>query len=197
METISRKDAHAKGLRKYFSGVPCKQGHIAERYVTTNGCVACLGSYKKLPIGPSRELRPFVPALVYVPDDMLPQLQDALNDHLMQATIAWVESLGMMTPGRWVGYDLVVKGIQQKRDAQARTMNVAPVMKTTATPVVPAAPAVALEKARGAERFLLALATMTGATLDGATELIRQPGEPDDTFRARIRAKTLAHMGTG
>lgn len=202
MEILSRKQAHSLGLRKYFSGVPCKQGHIAERYVTTNGCVACLGSYKKLPIGPSRELRPFAPALVYVPDDMLPQLQDALNDHLMRATMAWVESLGMMTPGRWVGYDVVIKGVQQKRDVQERIANVAPApLKTTATPrmpvptvsVIPAA--VVTDKRAGAQRFLNALATMTGAALDGATELIRQDGETDTAYRVRIVEKTKAHMG--
>lgn len=187
MEIISRKDAHASGRRKYFSGVPCKKGHVAERYVTTNGCVACLGSYKKLPVGPSRELRPFVPAMVFVPDDMLPQLQDALNDHLMQATIAWVESLGMMTPGRWVGYNVLAKDIANKRHVQAVTMNHPPPIKTTAS-VVP-------EKRAGAERFLLALATMTGTALDGASELIRQHGEPDNAYRVRIVEKTKTHMG--
>jgi hypothetical protein len=37
---ISRADAKAAGLRKYFTGKPCKRGHVAEHYVT-GPCVVC------------------------------------------------------------------------------------------------------------------------------------------------------------
>jgi hypothetical protein len=39
---ISRNDAQARGLRKFFTGKPCKNGHIAERYVQNGTCVQCL-----------------------------------------------------------------------------------------------------------------------------------------------------------
>jgi len=40
MEIISCKDAKAKGLKRYFTGKPCKRGHVAERHVT-GGCIIC------------------------------------------------------------------------------------------------------------------------------------------------------------
>lgn len=38
-DIISRKEALAKGLKRYFTGKPCKHGHISER--TISGCVEC------------------------------------------------------------------------------------------------------------------------------------------------------------
>lgn len=40
-ELISRKDARARGLKFFFTGVPCKHGHIAERYATHEKCAEC------------------------------------------------------------------------------------------------------------------------------------------------------------
>lgn len=40
MNVISCKDARAQGLKRYFTGRPCKHGHIDERHVT-GGCVEC------------------------------------------------------------------------------------------------------------------------------------------------------------
>lgn len=39
---ISRKQAAAKGLIRYFTGVPCARGHLSERKVTTRSCCECL-----------------------------------------------------------------------------------------------------------------------------------------------------------
>lgn len=39
---ISRADAIAQGLKRYFTGMPCALGHIAQRNVGTNNeCIAC------------------------------------------------------------------------------------------------------------------------------------------------------------
>ena len=40
-EIISRKDAIAKGMNRYFTGMPCKHGHIAERSVVDWCYVPC------------------------------------------------------------------------------------------------------------------------------------------------------------
>ena len=40
-QVISRAEAKAAGLKRYFKGVPCKQGHLAERLVSTKHCVEC------------------------------------------------------------------------------------------------------------------------------------------------------------
>lgn len=37
---MTRAEARAQGLKKYFTGKPCKRGHIAERYVA-GMCVPC------------------------------------------------------------------------------------------------------------------------------------------------------------
>lgn len=37
---ISRKEARAAGLKRYFTGKPCKHGHIAERYLW-GVCIEC------------------------------------------------------------------------------------------------------------------------------------------------------------
>lgn len=38
---ISYQEAKAKGLVHYFTGIPCKRGHIAIRYVSTTQCAIC------------------------------------------------------------------------------------------------------------------------------------------------------------
>lgn len=38
---ISYKDAKAKGLKRYFTGKRCKNGHIAERFVVNCACRQC------------------------------------------------------------------------------------------------------------------------------------------------------------
>lgn len=38
---ISRETARLNNLKRYYSGDPCNYGHDAERYVNSNGCVAC------------------------------------------------------------------------------------------------------------------------------------------------------------
>lgn len=46
-ETISRADAAASGSKRYFSGEPCRFGHIAQRYVKRNQCVVCCAENKE------------------------------------------------------------------------------------------------------------------------------------------------------
>lgn len=40
-EIISRIDAAHAGLKHYYTGKPCKYGHVAKRYVSTCKCVEC------------------------------------------------------------------------------------------------------------------------------------------------------------
>ena len=48
MSTIDREEAKEKGYMFYFTGVPCKHGHISERYTSNTACVICkkITSYK-------------------------------------------------------------------------------------------------------------------------------------------------------
>lgn len=45
MEIITRNDAHLKGAKTFYTGKPCKNGHLSPRYVSTSGCLACLRSF--------------------------------------------------------------------------------------------------------------------------------------------------------
>jgi 5-methylcytosine-specific restriction endonuclease McrA len=38
---IERSEAQAAGIARYFTGVPCKHGHVAERFVGNRDCVEC------------------------------------------------------------------------------------------------------------------------------------------------------------
>lgn len=42
MKIISRSEARALSLTRYYTGVPCKHGHLAERFTKGNSCTACL-----------------------------------------------------------------------------------------------------------------------------------------------------------
>lgn len=40
-ELVTRKVAQLAGLRRYFTGKPCKYGHVAERFVCDKSCAEC------------------------------------------------------------------------------------------------------------------------------------------------------------
>jgi hypothetical protein len=44
-EKITHSEAKEKGLKRYFTGVPCASGHLSERYTKTRCCVIC--NYEK------------------------------------------------------------------------------------------------------------------------------------------------------
>lgn len=46
MDIISRKEARALGLNKYFTGKACKHGHVAPRFIQGNcsGCLAVISA---------------------------------------------------------------------------------------------------------------------------------------------------------
>ena len=41
MKKISRETAARLGLKRFFTGVPCRNGHICERLVNGKECVEC------------------------------------------------------------------------------------------------------------------------------------------------------------
>lgn len=40
-DIVTRKQPVSEGLKKYFTGKPCKHGHIAERQVCSGQCITC------------------------------------------------------------------------------------------------------------------------------------------------------------
>lgn len=41
VQIVTRAEARAAGLKRYFTGEPCKRGHVDERQTSNNGCRAC------------------------------------------------------------------------------------------------------------------------------------------------------------
>jgi hypothetical protein len=41
MEITTRAFAALQNSKRYFTGVPCKHGHVAERFTSSGGCIAC------------------------------------------------------------------------------------------------------------------------------------------------------------
>lgn len=41
MKSVSKKEANEQGLKFFFTGIPCKNGHVAERRVDNGDCVDC------------------------------------------------------------------------------------------------------------------------------------------------------------
>lgn len=52
---ISRAEAKAKGLKRYFTGEACKYGHIAMRYTKGRDCIDCCLRYQRENIEAKRE----------------------------------------------------------------------------------------------------------------------------------------------
>jgi len=48
MEIITREEAKTKKLKRYFTGKPCVQGHVSERYTRNNYCIECSIEYYQL-----------------------------------------------------------------------------------------------------------------------------------------------------
>ncbi len=59
VERITRNEAKALGLKRYFTGEPCKHGHISERRVCDYSCIECkkITSYKRYHADPSKSLK--------------------------------------------------------------------------------------------------------------------------------------------
>jgi len=46
---VSRCEARAAGLKRYFTGKPCKHGHVAERWTARGVCYECLRLHRTAP----------------------------------------------------------------------------------------------------------------------------------------------------
>lgn len=57
MEIITRKEAAERGLKHFFSGKPCKHGHLDRRHASNGVCVSCAGMHNKANVGKYQETR--------------------------------------------------------------------------------------------------------------------------------------------
>lgn len=54
---VTRKEAQEKGLKKYFTGLECRKGHLDQRYTMDSGCITCRRGYNKRYLTEGREPR--------------------------------------------------------------------------------------------------------------------------------------------
>lgn len=62
MELVARQDALERGLSRYFTGGPCKHGHVSERFTKSWKCVEC---HKLSEKKPARRERKYANAAIY------------------------------------------------------------------------------------------------------------------------------------
>ena len=53
MEITTRAYAREKGLKSYFTGQACKNGHLTYRYTQSGSCAACIRTTNAAPADPS------------------------------------------------------------------------------------------------------------------------------------------------
>src|SRR5258707_1304822 len=42
LQIMSRSEAKGLGLKRYFSGLPCRNGHVCERHTSNGSCSECM-----------------------------------------------------------------------------------------------------------------------------------------------------------
>ncbi len=86
-EIRSRDDAHELGFTRYYTGIPCKRHHLAERLVSTGACSECLYKVRKV-FAPSQTIVTLNIAIDEpMPGAVLAQLKDLLyawTDHVLR-----------------------------------------------------------------------------------------------------------------
>ena len=55
MDIITRAEAQAQGLKHFFTGKPCKHGHLDQRLVSNRGCCSCAKEKQQLFRSENRE----------------------------------------------------------------------------------------------------------------------------------------------
>lgn len=98
MNVTTREEAHTLGKARYYTGEACRSGHIAERYVSTGGCIACLRKYKAsyAPQVLNHELVAWAPTNRFqIPKGLNPEQQANLEATLQTWVIEWAKQAGM------------------------------------------------------------------------------------------------------
>lgn len=55
-QTITRAEAKVRGFQRYFTGKPCKRGHVAERRTSGGNCVTCWAEWS---VGHAQEMNAY------------------------------------------------------------------------------------------------------------------------------------------
>jgi len=88
-ELITREQAYTQGRIKFFTGKPCKQGHVDQRYVSGGGCVACMNRYLPRRHPFRKDLSAYICPKLWVPSDSTQAEFGALETYLQQCIEAF------------------------------------------------------------------------------------------------------------
>lgn len=101
METpiISRKDAYARGLLMFYTGVPCRRGHVARRYTNGGACLGCAKRFQRRVNPFTKDLEPYVTERLWVPTFFTREQRIILRWYLQKCIYAFVRANNAMTTG--------------------------------------------------------------------------------------------------
>jgi hypothetical protein len=106
-EIISRRAAADSGKRFFYTGNPCKRGHLAQRYTINGCCTACQNiSFKPRQNPITKDLTSFVPSKLWAPksygrDDLI-----RLRHYLQSCIYAHAKAKGALTPQMVVAWNM-------------------------------------------------------------------------------------------
>lgn len=99
-QIMTRRQAHARGEVRFYTGKPCKHGHVAYRYVSTGACITCLTQTFKRRISPwTKELEPYVTEQLWCPGTLKRDDRLIMRHYLQRCIFEFTRSRGKMTPG--------------------------------------------------------------------------------------------------
>ena len=91
---ITRIAAADAGLNRFFTGLPCKRGHIAERQVSNGGCILCMNPLKSRPGATSRMTQAWQPTLqvpYWFEAAHFDLLQPAMQQYVENVATKWLD----------------------------------------------------------------------------------------------------------
>lgn len=81
-----RYDQANKGQKRYYTGRPCKRGHMVERFVSTGGCVDCTNPRILAPVHEGGEV-------LHLRLQMTRPLQGVERDEVQRLLQAWTDHI--------------------------------------------------------------------------------------------------------
>lgn len=99
LQVISRVAAYQQSKRRFYTGAPCRNGHVAERYVSNGACVACLNSafkYRKNTF--SHDLIPYVAPKLWIPKTCTQAHLEELQKYLQRCILQYTKHVGELPP---------------------------------------------------------------------------------------------------
>jgi hypothetical protein len=113
----TRKAAWQAGKTRYFTGQVCKHGHLAERFVSSGGCVQCVSPFKQRKNAFTKDAIPYAPTKLWARATYTAEQLAALEPYLQQCIDAFdraacpeLSPLMHTPPVQTVGYQTAPEG---------------------------------------------------------------------------------------